>query len=71
MALTPEGDGLDAYRQIALGAKQYLNPYGRLILEIGYDQSESVQEIFTNAGYVNGCCHKDLGGNDRIVGFSR
>jgi release factor glutamine methyltransferase len=70
IALTPEGDGLDAYRKIALAAKSYLNTNGHIILEIGYDQAESVQKIFKKAGYADGYCWQDLAGKDRIVGFS-
>lgn len=67
MALTPEGDGLDAYRTIAKHAQQYLTPDGRLFLEIGWDQAHAVLEIFTNEGFVEGVCHKDLAGKDRVI----
>lgn len=67
IALTPEGDGLAAYRAIAQNAAQYLKPNGRLFLEIGYDQADAVLEILSDAGYSNGKCIQDLAGKDRVI----
>jgi len=69
MALTPEGDGLDAYRIIAKNAAQYLAPKGQLFLEIGWDQAASVLEIFHQQGFQNGRCIQDLAQKDRILHF--
>ena len=67
MALTPGGDGLGAYRVIAQQAGQYLNPKGRMFLEIGFDQAEAVLEILSDAGYPDGKCIQDLAGKDRVL----
>lgn len=67
LALDGGEDGLDFYRKIAEGAKEYLNPNGYLAFEIGYNQKESVEKILKENGYKNIYSRKDLSGNDRIV----
>ncbi len=42
LALSPGGDGLDAYRAIARGAGARLMPGGRLMVEIGPTQGAAV-----------------------------
>ncbi len=69
IALTPEGDGLEAYKLIAKDAAQYLKKDGQMFLEIGWDQAESVLGIFERYGFLNGRCIKDLAGKDRILHF--
>ncbi len=66
-ALDGGDDGLDFYRIIARDAKAHLNVDGRLFLEIGYDQGQSVSEIMLEAGYQGVECVKDYGGNDRLI----
>jgi release factor glutamine methyltransferase len=68
-ALTPEGDGLDAYRIIAAHAGRFLAPKGRLFLEIGWDQAKAVLQILSDAGLSGGYCVQDLNGKDRVIGF--
>lgn len=67
IALTPGGDGLDAYRAIASGAAAHLNPNGRLIVEIGPTQGLAVCALFAGAGLLAPNIAKDLDGRDRIV----
>lgn len=67
LALTPGGDGLDAYRVIAAQALQFLVPTGRLIVEIGAAQAAAVTEIFAMQGLVDVQTHNDLDGRDRVV----
>ena len=67
IALTPGGDGLDAYRAIAKDAPAHLNPNGRLIVEIGPTQGPAVCTLFTSAGMQNPTTLKDLDGRDRVV----
>jgi len=67
IALTPEGDGLNAYRAIAANAMKHLTPQGRIFLEIGWDQAKDVLAIFNDTGYINGYCTQDLAGNDRVI----
>ena len=67
LALTPGGDGLDAYRAIAVGARGFLAPGGRLLVEIGASQADSVTALFAGAGMVALKVHRDLDGHDRVV----
>ncbi len=67
VALTDEGDGLSAYRVIASQAAQYLNPNGRVMVEIGWQQGESVRAIFEKNGWSGIVVIPDLGGRDRVI----
>lgn len=66
-ALDGKEDGLYFYRRIADECKKYLNPGGRILVEIGYDQGEAVSELFTQAGLSDVKVIKDLAKNDRVV----
>ena len=61
-------DGLSAIRIIVAGAPSNLKPGGWLILEHGYDQSESCQTIFTDAGFERVFTLSDLAGQTRVTG---
>ncbi|CUH39634.1 Release factor glutamine methyltransferase [Jannaschia seosinensis] len=67
IALTPGGDGLDAYRIIARDAPEHLVPGGRLIVEIGTGQGAAVETLFGEAGLVEITRSRDLNGHDRVV----
>lgn len=67
MALTPGGDGLDAYRAIAARAPAHLEPGGRLLVEIGPTQAAAVSALFAQAGLQDLRILPDLDGRDRIV----
>lgn len=61
-------DGLKFYKIIANNAFEYLNENGYLLLEIGYNQQESVTQLLQDIGkYKNIETIKDLGGNYRVV----
>lgn len=62
IALDGGNDGLKYYRIIEKNYKEYLNDKGIILLEIGYDQKEEVQELFKNS-----ICIKDFAGNDRVI----
>lgn len=66
-ALTPEGDGLDAYRAIARDAPARLMPQGRLIVEIGPTQGAAVSALFAAQGLVDLAVLPDFDGRDRVV----
>jgi release factor glutamine methyltransferase len=66
-ALTPGGDGLAAYRQIAAGLSNFLAPQGRAFLEIGFAQGAAVKSIFSQAGYKNVSLHQDINRRDRVI----
>lgn len=68
LALDGGIDGLDYYRHIVKVFEKIHNDNAVLSVEIGYDQKESVTEIFYNANIFNKIeCDKDLGGNDRVI----
>ena len=67
VALSPGGDGLDAYRAIFAAAPAHLEPQGRLIVEIGHRQAEAVFQLLERAGFTALGCHRDLAGRDRVV----
>ncbi len=60
-------DGLDFYRILAAEAASHLNRGGRLVLEIGFDQGESVPALLEAAGYTGIEVRKDYAGLDRVV----
>lgn len=67
LALDGGKDGLVFYRRIAKEAKAVLLPGARLYLEIGYDQGESVKDIFQKEGYEAVEVFPDLAGNPRVL----
>jgi release factor glutamine methyltransferase len=67
LALTPGGDGLDAYRAIARGAGARLLPGGRLLVEIGPTQGAAVSALFAGAGLAGVRILPDMDGRDRVV----
>lgn len=69
-ALDGGPDGLDAYRAIAAGAGAALAPDGIVGLEIGFDQKDSVTEIFAVAGFSLLQAARDYGDNDRVLVFA-
>ena len=67
IALTPGGDGLDAYRAITTAAASYLSPGGRLMLEIGPTQAAAVTDMFRNTGFDGITTRRDMDGRDRVI----
>lgn len=71
IALNGGKDGLDFYRKIAQEGRKYLQEDGYIFLEIGYNQREYVNKIFSEfEEYRNIECIKDLAGNDRVMKIS-
>lgn len=66
LALNGGADGLDFYRRLIDEAADHLTPDGRLILEIGYDQAETVAQILTQARYESELLF-DLGNQPRVL----
>lgn len=66
-ALDGHEDGLFFYRRIASGSREYLEPGGRIYLEIGFDQAEWVMGLLREAGFCGVRTVKDYGGLDRVV----
>ena len=66
-ALAAGPEGLDAIRQIALSAREHLNPAAWLLFEHGWDQAAAIGQLLHSLGYRNIVCYPDLGGRDRIT----
>jgi release factor glutamine methyltransferase len=67
IALTPGGDGLSVVQKLLTNAPRHLKPNGRLLIEIGYDQSESVQEMIDARVWTLIEIRKDLQQIPRMV----
>ncbi|MCJ7873707.1 peptide chain release factor N(5)-glutamine methyltransferase [Phaeobacter sp. J2-8] len=67
LALTDEGDGLSAYRALAAGAPRHLEPGGRLLVEIGWQQGAAVSALMSAAGLTDVVVVADLDKRDRVV----
>ncbi len=70
IALDGGKDGLDYYRKIVNGCKNYLKIGGILAFEIGYNQKDSVISILENAQdmmFEDIKCMQDLENNDRMI----
>ncbi len=68
IALTDGADGLSAYRAIAHGLGRFLEPGGRVLVEIGPTQAEAVSRILMDVGLDCIATHRDLDGRDRVIG---
>ena len=62
IALDGGNDGIKYYKIIADNYNKFLNIGGYLLLEMGYNQGESVSKLFKNSEIK-----KDLSGNDRVI----
>ncbi len=67
MALTDEADGLTGYRVLAEIGQRFLEPQGRLLAEIGWQQGSEVVELFVSAGWTNPRLLQDIDGRDRVI----
>ena len=68
LALTSGSEGLDAITQIMQDAPSFLNPRGRLMFEIGYNQRENVAAISArDHRYTSFALLQDLNGIDRVI----
>ena len=67
MALDGHEDGLYFYRRLAQEAPVRLVPGGRIYLEIGWDQGDSVPELLQAAGFSQVEVRRDLAGQNRVV----
>jgi release factor glutamine methyltransferase len=67
LALTPGGDGLEAYRRILRDVGSVLAPSGRVLLEIGAGQGSAVAALCRAAGLQAVRVLQDMDGRDRVV----
>ncbi len=68
LALSPGGDGLDAYRQITTGAPAHLVSGGWLLFEHGWDQADAVAALLRQAGFSRIATRHDLAQRPRCTG---
>jgi release factor glutamine methyltransferase len=66
-ALVAQENGLADIKNIINCAKQFLAAGGYLLLEHGYNQAQTVRQLFIENGYSNIETRQDLGGNDRVT----
>ncbi|MBO9464382.1 peptide chain release factor N(5)-glutamine methyltransferase [Tropicibacter sp. R15_0] len=67
LALTDEGDGLQAYRDILAVVQAFLAPGGRVMVEIGPTQASDVTKLMQQAGLTGVETIPDMDGRDRVV----
>ena len=66
-ALVADNKGLSDLELIIREAPQWLNTNGWIVLEHGYDQASTVQELLKQQGFKNVRTVQDYGGNDRVT----
>ena len=59
--------GLEFYQRLAKDASLYLVPNGLILMEVGYQQAEPVNQLFQNAGWLPQGAVPDLSGVPRVV----
>ena len=69
LALDGGSDGLCFYNKILEQASSYLENPGFVVLEIGWNQAETVRKLGVQAGFLWLETVVDYGGNDRVVIF--
>jgi len=67
LALDGGADGLNAYRLLAGEIMRVLKPDGWFAMEIGYDQSKSVEALMREVGAQQVRTVRDLSNRDRVV----
>lgn len=65
-ALVARDDGLYFYKKLARELPACLNPGALVFVEIGYNQGESVKQLFKASRLTVVSCEKDLAGHDRF-----
>ena len=67
LALDGGTDGLDFYRRLASEAAPWLNPQGRLMVELGDGQSAEAGQLLAGAGWNIEAVEKDDNARERIL----
>ena len=70
-ALDGGTDGLDAYREIISLGNTHMKPGAHLVLEIGYDQRESVSLLLRSSGFTDLEFQQDISGHDRVIAATK
>ena len=67
LALDGGLEGLSVIRKVVKKSSELIKTHGKLILEIGYDQKESVKKILNDNNFYINKIAKDLAKNDRCI----
>ena len=67
IALSPGADGLTVIRRLLLDAPEFIRGNGHLLMEIGFDQGETVQQLIDQNVWTLREIRPDLQGIPRIV----
>ncbi len=70
LALDGGENGLIPYIEISKLSKDFLNPNGLVIVEIGFGQTQDVIHIFQLQGFTHLHTKKDLNGIGRVLSFA-
>ena len=66
-ALDGGADGLDFYRRLAAGAKPFLKPDGKIMLEFGDGQADAIRKIFETEKWIVEAVQEDYSHRQRIL----
>ncbi|MCI5052458.1 MAG: peptide chain release factor N(5)-glutamine methyltransferase [Simkaniaceae bacterium] len=66
LALVGGETGLEIYQKLSISLPAHLNPGAKVFFEIGFDQGESMREIFSSSHWKSVKCEKDWAGHDRF-----
>ena len=67
LALDGGADGLDFYRKLAAEAKAFLKPDGKIMVEFGDGQADSIKEIFESEKWIVEAVKEDYSQRARII----
>ena len=68
VALDGGDDGLDVQRRVATGARDWLRPAGRVVIETGRDQVERTVGLLAAAGFATSVDTDDEIGGTAVTG---
>ena len=71
LALDGGLDGLSAIRKVIKKSSELIKKNGKFVLEIGFDQKNSVISLLKKEGFYINSINKDLGKNDRCIVCSK
>lgn len=70
LALDGGENGLDAYEQLSKLLRNWIKPNGKILLEVGFDQYDSVKNIFESESFMLENTFRDFQQIPRILEFS-
>lgn len=66
LALVAKRDGYEFFERLSRDLPQFLNPGGRVYLEMGNDQGKKIADLFNESHWTKKICEKDWAGHDRF-----